>query len=104
MAAMNEQYAPIFLDGGGDPNLGQIDAYLRAHFNASVVQPADAPRKWLTPEDIENLRDACMARVEQLNGFRGQSALPLDVHVLLKERTDSLFKTWEKLPDTGGGL
>jgi hypothetical protein len=27
----------IYLDGGDDPNFTQIDAYLRAHFNARAV-------------------------------------------------------------------
>lgn len=34
---MANDYAPIFLDGGGDPSFAQIDTFLRTHFNARAV-------------------------------------------------------------------
>lgn len=35
------KYAPIYLNGGGDPDFDQIDAYLRTHFNARAVYEGD---------------------------------------------------------------
>lgn len=36
------RYAPLYLDGGGDPDYEQIDAFLRTHFNARAVRLEDA--------------------------------------------------------------
>lgn len=37
-------YAPIYLDGGGDPTFKQIDAFLQAHFGARAVRAALSER------------------------------------------------------------
>lgn len=33
----SEDYAALYLDGGGEPSFAQIDAFLRVHFNARAV-------------------------------------------------------------------
>jgi hypothetical protein len=38
---MVEKYAPIYLDGGGDPDFEQLDAFLRTHFNARAIYQSD---------------------------------------------------------------
>jgi hypothetical protein len=76
----DQDYAPIFLDGGDDPTFAQIDAYLRTHFNARAIylseekEPSivgipspDGKYEWdgsewkrrdrLTLQDIQNIID-----------------------------------------------
>jgi hypothetical protein len=33
--------SPLYLDGGGDPDFAQIDAFLHTHFNARAVYVSD---------------------------------------------------------------